>query len=56
MSLAYGIMYIIRFGTMRSMYRASRWAEVNILSRLASRFFDCDFIYLSLALQPHIIR
>jgi hypothetical protein len=29
MSLSYGITYIIRFGTMRSMYRASRWAEVN---------------------------
>lgn len=28
MSLSYGIMYIIRFGNMRSMYRASRWAEV----------------------------
>lgn len=28
MSLSYGIMYIVRFGNMRSMYRASRWAEV----------------------------
>ncbi|TFK35080.1 hypothetical protein BDQ12DRAFT_635577, partial [Crucibulum laeve] len=27
MSLLYGCMYIVRFGTMRSMYRASRWAE-----------------------------
>jgi len=27
MSLSYGIMYIIRFGSMRSMYHASRWAE-----------------------------
>ncbi|KAI0260899.1 hypothetical protein BC834DRAFT_831003 [Gloeopeniophorella convolvens] len=27
MSLCYGIVYIVRFGTMRSMYRASRWAE-----------------------------
>lgn len=27
MSLSYGILYIIRFGNMRSMYRASRWAE-----------------------------
>ncbi|KAI0246780.1 hypothetical protein BJV78DRAFT_1286112 [Lactifluus subvellereus] len=27
MSLSYGIMYIVRFGNMRSMYRASRWAE-----------------------------
>ncbi|KAH9987928.1 hypothetical protein BJV74DRAFT_840524 [Russula compacta] len=27
MSLSYGIMYIVRFGNMGSMYRASRWAE-----------------------------
>ncbi|KAI0059345.1 hypothetical protein BV25DRAFT_1860623 [Artomyces pyxidatus] len=27
MSLSYGIIFIIRFGTMRSMYRASRWAD-----------------------------
>ncbi|KAF9074689.1 hypothetical protein BDP27DRAFT_1316661 [Rhodocollybia butyracea] len=27
MSLSYGCMYIVRFGTMRSMYRASIWAE-----------------------------
>ncbi|KAF8075802.1 hypothetical protein FPV67DRAFT_1469317 [Lyophyllum atratum] len=27
MSLTYGCMYIVRFGTMRSMYRASKWAE-----------------------------
>ena len=30
MSLSYGCMYIVRFGTMRSMYRASRWAEVTL--------------------------
>lgn len=30
MSLSYGCMYIIRFGTMRSMYRASIWAEVSV--------------------------
>ena len=29
MSLSYGCMYIIRFGTMKSMYRATRWAEVS---------------------------
>ncbi|KAJ3755358.1 hypothetical protein EV360DRAFT_85976 [Lentinula raphanica] len=28
MSLSYGCIYIVRFGTMRSMYRASIWAEV----------------------------
>lgn len=30
MSLTYGCIYIVRFGTMRSMYRASRWAEVRL--------------------------
>ncbi|KAK7459508.1 hypothetical protein VKT23_009491 [Stygiomarasmius scandens] len=29
MSLSYGCMYIVRFGTMRSMCRASRWAETS---------------------------
>ncbi|KAG6833008.1 hypothetical protein H0H87_012594 [Tephrocybe sp. NHM501043] len=28
MSLSYGCMYIVRFGTMRSMFRAAKWAEV----------------------------
>jgi hypothetical protein len=56
MSLSYGIMYIIRFGNMRSMYRASRWAEVNILSLVwLAGFFDRDFACLSLAFQPHSI-
>ncbi|KIJ58850.1 hypothetical protein HYDPIDRAFT_101875, partial [Hydnomerulius pinastri MD-312] len=27
MSLLYGCVYIVRFGTMRSMYKATRWAE-----------------------------
>ncbi|KAF8164730.1 hypothetical protein B0H34DRAFT_208824 [Crassisporium funariophilum] len=27
MSLSYGCMYIVRFGTMRNMFHASRWAE-----------------------------
>ncbi|EGO01437.1 hypothetical protein SERLA73DRAFT_70623 [Serpula lacrymans var. lacrymans S7.3] len=27
MSLSYGCIYIVRFGTMRSMYKATRWAE-----------------------------
>jgi hypothetical protein len=26
-SLSFGALFIIRFGTMRSMFRASRWAE-----------------------------
>lgn len=34
MSLSYGCMYIIRFGTMRSMYRATRWAEVRFFLNL----------------------
>ena len=29
MSLSYGCIYIVRFGTMRSMYKAARWAEVG---------------------------
>jgi len=29
MSLAFGCLFIIRFGTMRSMYRASTWAGVS---------------------------
>jgi hypothetical protein len=29
MSLSFGIVYIVRFDNMRSMYRASRWAEVR---------------------------
>lgn len=30
MSLSYGCIYIVRFGTMRSMYKATRWAEVSV--------------------------
>ena len=55
MSLSYGITYIIRFGNMRSMYRASRWAEVNSFSLSWLSVFDSDLAYLSLVLQPHII-
>jgi hypothetical protein len=33
MSLSYGVLFIIRFGTMRSMYKASRWAEAAQRSR-----------------------
>jgi len=29
MSLTFGCLFIIRFGTMRSMHRASTWAEVS---------------------------
>lgn len=28
MSLTYGCVYIVQFGTMRTMYKASKWAEV----------------------------
>ena len=30
MSLSYGCMYIVKFGMMRNMFHASRWAEVSI--------------------------
>lgn len=30
MSLSYGCVYIVRFGTMRSMYKAVRWAQVRL--------------------------
>ena len=30
MSLSYGCIYTVRFGTMRSMYKATRWAEVRV--------------------------
>ncbi|KAH0839529.1 hypothetical protein J3R83DRAFT_387 [Lanmaoa asiatica] len=30
MSLSYGCIYIVRFGTMRSMFKATRWAEVGV--------------------------
>lgn len=29
MSLLYGCMFIIRFGTMRKAYKAAEWAEVG---------------------------
>jgi hypothetical protein len=29
MSLSFGCIFILRFGTMRTMYKASRWAEVS---------------------------
>lgn len=28
MSLSFGCIYIVRFATMKSMYKATRWAEV----------------------------
>jgi len=36
-SLTYGCMYIVRFGTMRTMLRASRWAEVGYNSTVDFR-------------------
>lgn len=30
MSLTYGCMYIVRFGMMKNMFHASRWAEVSL--------------------------
>lgn len=31
MSLTYGCIYIVQFGSMRSMYKASRWAEASVV-------------------------
>jgi hypothetical protein len=54
MSLAYGIMYIIQFGNMRSMYRASRWAEVNILSLVWLAVFLTAISLICLSLSNRI--
>lgn len=37
MSLAFGCLFIIRFGTMRSMHRASTWAEVSTVKSMGVR-------------------
>lgn len=34
MSLTYGCIYIVQFGTMRTMFKASRWAEARPVSRV----------------------
>jgi len=36
MSLTYGCIYIVRFSTMRTMLRASKWAEVRYHSTVGS--------------------
>ena len=33
-SLSFGCIYILRFGTMRSMAKASRWAEVPLIRNI----------------------
>lgn len=38
MSLSYGCMYIVRFGMMRNMFHASRWAEVSIYLLVGNMF------------------
>lgn len=43
MSLSYGCMYIVRFGMMRNMFHASRWAEVSIHYLLGSDMFSSSF-------------
>jgi hypothetical protein len=40
MSLIYGCMYIVRFGMMRNMFHASRWAEVSIYYLLVNNMFS----------------
>jgi hypothetical protein len=44
MSLLYGGTYILRFGTMRGMDKAVRWAEVRMgsLSQLSQEFISFD--------------
>lgn len=42
MSLSYGCVYIVQFGTMRSMDRASRWAEVY--HNPADQYEKCSLI------------
>ena len=45
MSLSFGIVYIVRFDNMRSMYRASRWAEVcpklSLVNSRSSSHLSC---------------
>ena len=40
MSLTYGCMYIVRFGMMRNMFHASRWAEVSIFYLLVGNMLS----------------
>ena len=40
MSLSYGCMYIVKFGMMRNMFHASRWAEVSIYYLLVGNMFS----------------
>ena len=40
MSLSYGCMYIVKFGMMRTMFHASRWAEVSVYYLLFANIFS----------------
>jgi hypothetical protein len=40
MSLIYGCIYIVRFGMMRNMFHASRWAEVSIYYLVVTDMFS----------------
>ncbi|KAJ7142419.1 hypothetical protein C8R44DRAFT_602986 [Mycena epipterygia] len=42
MSLLFGSMYIIRFGTMRKMYKAANWADVRRVSPFASSVVESE--------------
>ena len=44
MSLSYGCIYIVRFGTMRSMFHASRWAEVGHIYSTGTTNTDSIFL------------
>ncbi|EIM85322.1 uncharacterized protein STEHIDRAFT_60002 [Stereum hirsutum FP-91666 SS1] len=51
MSLCYGCVYIVRFGTMRGMGRASRWAEVRAFF-LSPHFPPASLIPIPLVCHP----
>lgn len=55
MSLLYGCMYIIRFGSMRKTYRAIAWAEVSCLM-LRALGFDSDVAGSSKHKDGHLVE
>ncbi|KAF8964540.1 hypothetical protein BDZ97DRAFT_1591832, partial [Flammula alnicola] len=50
MSLLYGCMYIIRFGTMRKTYKAAEWAHNAVLARRLFQFPDSLNVWVLLAM------
>lgn len=45
MSLLFGSIYIIRFGTMRKMYKAASWADVRRVSHLGLRLLNRKLLF-----------